>query len=254
MPTENDQHWGRWTRREPVTDPAHAGHGSGPTVEGMEILNLVLPRRCGVCGVVGESVCGACRACLVRCGPPVCERCGSPGAWPVRRCAECAGRRLAFASARSALVYENRARSFVAAWKERGRRDLSIVAAELVCEVVGAPAADWITFVPGDRDRGLRRGHIPAAALATELSSRWSIPLSASLARRPGIERQRDLPRSERRRNVSSAFAATRPASGRVCLVDDVYTTGSTVTACATVLRASGAKSVEVVCLARAVR
>ena len=38
---------------------------------------------------------------LVRCAPPCCERCGAPGPWPVRRCAECSGRRLAFASARA---------------------------------------------------------------------------------------------------------------------------------------------------------
>ena len=220
----------------------------------MDVVSLFLPRRCAVCGAVGESVCGPCRALLVRCSPPLCERCGAPGPWPVRRCVECSGRRLAFASARSAIVYERRARSFVASWKERGRRDLAIVAADLVCEVIAAPAVDWITFVPGDRDRGLRRGHVPAAALATELATRWSITPSPPLTRRPGIERQRDLPRSKRRRNVAEAFAAARPGSGRVCLVDDVYTTGSTVTACATVLRASGAVSVDVVCLARAVR
>ncbi len=111
-----------------------------------------------------------------------------------------------------------------------------------------------MTFVPGDRDRGLRRGHVPAAMLATELAALWSIPFSAFLRRRPGIERQRNLPRSERRRNVASAFTSIRPAAGRVCLVDDVYTTGSTVAACAAVLRQSGASSVEVICLARAVR
>jgi len=220
----------------------------------MALLDLVLPRRCGVCGRVGASLCGACLARLVRSVPPWCERCGAPGPWPVRRCAECAGRRLAFASARAALVYDDGARSLVASWKERGRRDLAAVAAGLVVESVPPPAVDVVTFVPGDRDRQLARGHMPAHALAEELSAAWSIPLGALLRRRPGIDRQRGLPRVARRRNVAQAFTPRVSSPARVCLVDDVYTTGSTVTACASALRRAGACTVEVVCLARAVR
>jgi predicted amidophosphoribosyltransferase len=220
----------------------------------MRLLDLVLPRRCGVCGRIGESVCAACLARLVRCVPPCCDRCGAPGPWPVRRCAECSGRRLAFAQARAALVYEDGARAFVASWKERGRRDLAAVAAQLVVAAVPRPAVDMIAFVPGDRDRGLARGHASAAALAHELSLAWSIPSGDLLQRRPGVRRQRDLPRADRRGNVAGVFSARGSAPRRVCLVDDVYTTGSTATACATSLRRAGASHVEVVSLARAVR
>src|SRR6188472_642211 len=220
----------------------------------MSLLDVVLPRRCAVCGRVGASLCSRCLQRLVRCAPPWCERCGAPGPWPVRRCAECGGRRLAFASARGALVYDHGARALVAAWKERGRRDLAVVAAELVVAGIPRPEVDVITFVPGDRDRGLRRGHAPAAALAAELAAVWSIPIATLLRRRPGIGRQRDLPRAERRGNVAGAFSPCGASPTRVCLVDDVYTTGSTATACATELRRAGARRVDVVCLARAVR
>ena len=220
----------------------------------MQFVDVLLPRRCGICGRVGESVCSACLARLVRCVPPCCERCGAPGSWPVRRCAECSGRRLAFASVRAALVYEDGARAFVSSWKERGRRDLTAIAADLVVAAVPRPAGDVISFVPGDRDRGLARGHIPAAALASELSVAWSIPLAALLTRQGNVRRQRDLPRAERRSNVARAFSARGTSPGRVCLVDDVYTTGSTATACATALRRTGAGRVDVICLARAVR
>src|SRR4051794_5956976 len=220
----------------------------------MALLDLVLPRRCAVCGRVGTSLCAICLPRLVRCAPPWCERCGAPSPWPVRRCAECDGRRLSFASARAALVYESGARAFVASWKERGRRDLAAVAAELVVSGLPRPHAGVLTFVPGDRDRELRRGHAPAAALAAELATAWSLPIAGLLRRRPGIDRQRDLPRAERRGNVARAFSPREASPPRVCLVDDVYTTGSTATACATELRRAGARHVEVVCLARAVR
>src|SRR4051812_18832150 len=159
----------------------------------MWLLDVVVPRRCAVCGRVGASVCGTCLRRLVHCAPPLCARCGAPGPWPVSRCSECAGRRLAFASARAALVYDGGARALVASWKERGRRELAHVAAELVVAGIPRPDVDIVTFVPGDRDRGLRRGHAPAATLAAELAAAWSIPLATLLRRRTGIDRQRDL-------------------------------------------------------------
>jgi predicted amidophosphoribosyltransferase len=220
----------------------------------VRLVDLIVPRRCGICARVGDSVCAGCLPLLVRCGPPWCERCGAPGPWPVARCAECAGRRLAFASARAALVYDAHARAFVRSWKERGRRDLSAVAAGLVAQLLPCPAVEAITFVPPDRDRELRRGHSTTAALARELSGAWGVPAEPLLRRRGGGRPQRGLPRAQRRRNVSGAFAATGASPRRVCLVDDVYTTGATASACATELRRAGARRVEVIAFARAVR
>jgi len=128
------------------------------------------------------------------------------------------------------------------------------VAAALIVEGLPRPDVDIVTFVPGDRDRGLKRGHAPAATLARGLAAAWSIPLEPLLGRRPGVGRQRDLPRAERRANVARAFSARGDAPARVCLVDDIYTTGSTATACATELRRAGARHVDVICFARAVR
>lgn len=220
----------------------------------MGLLGLVLPSRCAVCATPGPSLCETCLTSLIRIAPPVCERCGCPGAWPVRRCVECAGRRLAFARARSALVYDARARPLVSAWKERGRRDLAPVLAELVAEVLAPPQVDVLTFVPGDRERGRKRGHVPAERLAAGLATVWRLPLAPLLSRTGHAPRQAALPRGERAANVRRGFVAHGAAPGTVALVDDVYTTGATASACATALRRAGARRVEVVCLARAVR
>lgn len=220
----------------------------------MGLLGLVLPSRCAMCLSPGLALCDRCDSSLIRIAPPVCERCGGPGAWPVRRCVECAGRRLAFARARSALVYDARARLLVSAWKERGRRDLTPALCAMIAEVIARPEADAITFVPGDAERGRARGHVPAERLARALAGRWELPVARLLARRGTARRQAGLPRRERATNVRRAFEPCAQAPRTVTLVDDVYTTGATVGACASALRRAGARRVEVVCLARAVR
>jgi predicted amidophosphoribosyltransferase len=150
-------------------------------------------------------------------------------------------------------VYDAGVRSPVASWKERGLRDLAVPAAEVVVDVVRRPAVAAITFVPADGDRSLRRGHHPPARLARELGRRWELPVRPMLRRTRLLRPQRGLGREERRRNVRGAFNALS-VGGSVLLVDDVFTTGATVSAAATALRRAGASSVEVVTFARAVR
>jgi len=218
------------------------------------VLDLLLPQRCLICSGLGPQVCAGCRSALRRIEPPLCDRCGAPTAWPVRRCAECTGRRLAFVSARAAVEYDESVRRLVAAWKERGLRRLAKVAAEMVAQTVARPGGSCVTFVPADPDRRLRRGHHAAERLAAELSVAWELPLVPLLRRARGSSRQRGLSQAARRRNVAGAFRAEGICNSRLVLVDDVYTTGSTAAAAASALRKNGARTVEVVTFARAVR
>jgi ComF family protein len=220
----------------------------------MPLLDLLLPSRCVACGAGERLLCGACRAELALLGPPLCARCGTPTAWPVERCAECAGRRIAFRTARSAVAYEQAARAFVRAWKERGVRALAAEAAVLVEAAVARPEADGIAFVPGDADRTLWRGVNTAEALARTLAAPWELPVAAVLERAGRSRRQRGLAQADRRANVRGAFRAVRAPPRRVVLVDDVYTTGATANAAASALRKAGARSVDVVTFARALR
>ena len=218
------------------------------------MLDVLFPRRCIVCRRTGTQLCVACRDGLRRIPLPLCERCGAPTAWPVRRCGECAGRRLAFASARAAIVYDDAARALVRSWKERGLRSLAVVAADLVVRAVTCPAAAALVPVPPDPDRALERGEHPASALARELGRRWGIPLATPIARSGARPRQAGLALAARRGNVRGTFLATVAAPPSVCLVDDVYTSGETVNAAASALRKAGARRIDVVSLARAVR
>jgi len=216
------------------------------------VLDLLLPQRCVVCGSGGSQLCGGCRDELPRLEPPLCGRCGAPTAWPVERCRECAGRRLAFATARAAVGYDEAARRLVHAWKERGLRRLSAEAAQLVAERLPPPEVDALAFVPSDRGRRLERGHNPAERLALELAAAWEIPCLPLLERTRG-GRQRGSSAAERRA-VRGAFRATGRAPRRVAVIDDVYTTGATAAASASALRKAGARRVEAVAFARALR
>jgi predicted amidophosphoribosyltransferase len=221
----------------------------------VKLLDLILPVRCVVCDAAGEQLCRACRGALPRLAPPLCDRCGAPTAWPVARCRECSGRRLAFASARAAVAYDDGVRRLVRSWKERGLRGLAGPIADVVADVVAPPSGvTALAYVPADRARGLERGHHPAERLARELGKRWSLPVLPLLGRTRSLPRQRGLPLADRRRNVAGAFAPARDSPARVALVDDVYTSGSTAGAAASALRKAGARRVDVVTFARVVR
>jgi predicted amidophosphoribosyltransferase len=221
---------------------------------GRALVGIVLPERCLACGRGEELLCPDCRRTLIVLRGTLCARCGCPTAWPVERCGECAGRRIAFTSARAAVAYEGPARALVTAWKERGLGRVVTLAAGLVADTVPRPRVDALAFVPGEGDRVGWRGANPAEELARALAAVWGLPVEPLLVRTRRVRPQRGLQRSERRTNVRSAFRAVGEAPRAVALVDDVYTTGATVGSAATELRRAGARAVNVVTFARTVR
>lgn len=161
-------------------------------------------------------------------------------------------------TARAAAAYAGPVPALVRAWKERALRRVADLAVELVADTVERPAADVITYIPGDPGRQLTRAAHPAGSLARGLGERWSLPSERLLRRTRPVPRQTGLPLADRRRNVRGVFmgdaGALRSTSARVVLVDDVYTTGATVSSAAAALLAAGAAEVRVVTFARALR
>ena len=140
------------------------------------------------------------------------------------------------------------------AWKEHGRRGLARAAAGIVTDVVPAPDVDCLVGVPGDPVRAWERGDVPSQGLADELGVAWRIGVLHGLERRQSLRRQRGLSLDERRRNARGSVAACSALPPRVCVVDDVYTSGATADACAAAAKRAGARAVSVVTFARAVR
>lgn len=156
------------------------------------------------------------------------------------------------------MAYADPVPALIRAWKERALRRVADLAVELVTGAVERPAADVITHIPGDPRRQLARAEHPAAALARGLGERWSLPTERLLVRTRPVPRQTGLPVVDRRRNVRDAFAVRENALTRlpacVALVDDVYTTGATVSAAASALLRAGVEQVHVVTFARTLR
>jgi predicted amidophosphoribosyltransferase len=121
-------------------------------------------------------------------------------------------------------------------------------------EALPRPDVAALAVVPPDAERKRKRGHHAAGRLAAELGRRWELPFEQPLRRARAVPPQRGLTLAARRRNMAEAFVAAGRGSSRMCLVDDVYTSGATANAAASALRKAGARRVEVVTFARAVR
>lgn len=142
--------------------------------------------------------------------------------------------------------------------KYRGRRRIAGRLAELLlerAEVRELLEGATLVPVPLHPRRRAERGYNQADLLARALATRSRAAVATGiLTRRRDTPPQAGLPAARRRRNVKDAFAVPRPerVAGRtLVLVDDVYTTGATLRACAEVLRRAGASEVRVLTLAR---
>ena len=120
-------------------------------------------------------------------------------------------------------MYDERARTFVRSWKEKGRRRLAGEASALIAEVIARPDVDVVVHVPGkDPERAWERGSV-GRGLAVALGALWELPVGDRLRRLQALPRQRGLALAERRRNVRGSVAAEEAVPRTVCLVDDVY-------------------------------
>lgn len=231
-------------------------------------LDALLPPRCLSCGEPVDRQGGLCAHCwggLVFVEAPLCACCGLPFPYPVEGenlCGACLREAPPFGRARSVLVYDDASRPLVLAFKHADRTHAAgAFGAWLVRAGAGIlDGADLLVPVPLHRWRLFRRRYNQAALLALAVGRAAGVRVVPDLlVRRRRTPTQGGLDRDGRRRNVAGAFALRRGmgevvAGRRVVLVDDVLTTGATVSECARVLLRAGAAGVDVLTLARVVR
>ncbi|MBM9593761.1 ComF family protein [Roseitranquillus sediminis] len=231
-------------------------------------VDLILPHQCAACREIvegGGMLCGACWRQTPFVTGLVCDGCGVPlpgECGDTVHCDECLAHPPAWDHGRAATIYRDVARRLVLGLKHGDRLDL-----------VG-PASEWmaraaqpllrpetiVVPVPVHRWRLIRRRYNQAALLGRGLARRCGLdwhPDALVRARSTGSQDHKS--REERFANVSGAIEVNprraRALAGRdVLLVDDVMTSGATLTACTEALRQASAASVSVVVLARAAR
>lgn len=187
-------------------------------------------------------------------GRPFCGRCGAPTAFEVFGCDECRDKDFAFDGARAPLQYEGVGEELVHALKYRGYlRVVEKVMAPLMAGVLGVGWFDAVVPVPLHRTRLARRGFNQAELMAEGVAGRIEAPVLDKLKVVRRTRDQVELSTHERRANVAGAYAARGPVIGKVLLVDDVFTTGATLSECAGALRKAGAGEVHALTLCRTV-
>ncbi len=230
------------------------------------IIEIIFPGRCVVCGSAAELenrfLCGPCCEGVSRLQTPICSCCGNSlfcGREQTESylCGACLRKKPEFDLARSFFIYKKTVRSLVAGLKYNNDTAVLNGIKELVaaCDLREFADCELVLPVPLHGTRLRQRGFNQALHLSRIFFSARRSEIDPFLLTRPiKTVPQTELSGRQRRQNLRNAFAVADPDVVRgksICLVDDVYTTGTTVNECSRVLRRYSCKTVKVLTLAR---
>lgn len=230
------------------------------------VVSLVYPPSCTICSApveFSEYLCTDCEAKLSRIVPPFCAKCSEPFDGAITTtfaCANCAHRALYFDAAVSAYRSRGIARHVILNFKYGRQIHLRhLVGRWLIAALDDSRLRDRrfdvVVPVPLHPARQRERGFNQAALLADRIGPHLGVPVRRVLQRVRFTTTQTAFDRVERIQNLRHAFRLRRNADVRklhVLLIDDVLTTGSTLSECARVLKENGARSVYAATAARA--
>lgn len=229
------------------------------------LFNFVLPPRCLICGKEVSAdgrLCSECFANINFITSPYCKKCGKPFEYHLSNkelfCPECLSHKSPFRMCRSAVIYDDNSKKLILDFKFFDHLENKSLLANwllLAGKDIFSEGVDLLIPVPLHFSRLLKRKYNQSAVLCDALSKLSHIPANYKALRKT----KHTLPQvscngKQRLKNVRNAFDVFHPEmvkNKRIVLIDDVFTTGSTLKECARVLKRAGAKSVDALTIAR---
>ena len=233
-----------------------------------KFISFLLPNRCLLCGKVihsDSSICANCFEKITFITEPYCQHCGRPFISNIEQsdnmlCVDCLMHKDNFRLCRAAIEYDEFSKKLLLDFKFADHVENKKLLAKwlyLAGKDIFTAGADIIIPIPLHYTRLLKRKYNQSAILAKELSVLTGIEVEYNILKKI----RRTLPqakcnKTERKRNVKDAFAvlsAEKIKGKRIILIDDIFTTGSTMKECAKILLKAGAMSVDALTVAKVV-
>lgn len=224
-----------------------------------DIIDFIYPRRCAICGEIvipkGNYVHERCREKLSYIKDPCCVKCGkSVESEEVEYCFDCSKKNYHYKKGYSVFLYEAFIKQSIVAFKYQGKKEYAdFYVDEIIKQYklkIKAIRPDVIIPVPIHHAKRLERGFNQAEIIAQGIGKALKLPVDTELLiRNKNTLPQKELNDKERLKNLQQAFRINPKKKSKVplntvLLVDDIYTTGSTIEACTNILNDYGIKTV----------
>lgn len=233
-------------------------YGVKQTVE--TIKDTLFPKSCPMCDKLldrGMLVCRKCESRLVYIGEPRCKKCGKQlDNDRIEYCMDCSAKKHYYKSGIAAFLYNDMISHSIYRFKYHNRRTYAEFYGKAIADKYGKNIRYWgaevIIPVPVHKKKLIKRGYNQAGLIAVELGKQLHIKVDEDyLIRVVNTRPQKEMDKSARKKNVEKAFKINNNIVKykKIILVDDIYTTGSTIDACAKALLDAGAETVNFISL-----
>lgn len=229
------------------------------------LMQLLFPKTCPICEDIlpkKTEICESCRKKLQYIREPKCKKCGKPfetadeGQMIREYCADCVKRRHFYDRGMAVFCYNEEIKESIYRFKYHNQRTYADFYGQEICNRYGREirrmGIEALIPVPISVEKQRKRGFNQAELIAKVVGEQLNIPVETQLiVRIKNTIPQKELNQEERRKNLNNAFQITenRVKYKKIMLVDDIYTTGSTIDACAIPLRKAGIEEVSFVSL-----
>lgn len=235
-------------------------------------MDVFFPRHCALCDNVllpeEEGICQKCSTSVELIGEPKCRKCGKPLGSEEEYCQDCQGKNTSFLYGNCLFSYDSMMQESIARFKYGGRQEYADYFARMACRQYGdwlqQIAPDALVPVPIHAKRHRQRGYNQAELVAKQMEKYTGIPMRTDLVRRSkNTSPQKELSEQERWNNLRGAFVPGFQKNNDetngfrelnhdlecVIIIDDIYTTGSTMEVCSQVLKTMGIERIYFLCL-----